>query len=184
MKTIAKTILFGSMTLALLVGCHKDNVVPITPGGDSDTVSDTVIEVQTFDTIPANIDGFDIRGRWLWASPDSPNRLLMTFRDDSIVVFESFVYDDQNEYVGILDEIDSAKYRTRYSDDPLWGNRVYFYHRWMKNGTIYKPEFSIYSAIAYEPSVFDNQETMYLQYLGYVYEDIHPWIESFYVVRY
>lgn len=54
----------------------------------------------------------------------------------------------------------------------------------MKNGTIYKPEFSIYSAIAYEPSVFDNQETMYLQYLGYVYEDIHPWIESFYVVRY
>ena len=60
----------------------------------------------------------------------------------------------------------------------------YFYHRWMKNGTIYKPEFSIYSAIAYEPSVFDNQETMYLQYLGYVYEDIHPWIESFYVVRY
>lgn len=194
MKTIVKTIIVGTLVLASLVGCRKDNVVQIIAEADIDIVpiNDTVpvvdtvvIEVPPFDTIPASFDGFDIRGCWLWAAPhDSPNRLLITFRDDSIAVFKSYVYDSQNSnYPCIMASMDSAKYRTVY-DSPDSYKKVYFYHCWMADGTIYRPEFSIYTT-SFLLWLYDNQNTMYMNYGGYVTQDADdPCVYYYYVVRY
>lgn len=185
MKTIAKTLLVGSLVLAAVVGCRKDNVAPIPFDADTiPTVDTVVIDVPTFDTIPASFDGFDIRGRWLWATPYSPNRLLITFRDDSIAVFTSYLYDSESIHSYIMTSMDSAKYRTVYNSADSY-KKIYFYHRWMTDGTIDCPEFNIYSSVLYLPKLYDNQNTMYMRYGGFVLYGVNdPWEEDFYVVRY
>ena len=184
MKTITKTLLVGSLVLAAVVGCRKDNVAPIPFDADTiPTVDTVVIDVPTFDTIPASFDGFDIRGRWLWATPYSPNRLLITFRDDSIAVFTSYLYDSESIHSYIMTSMDSAKYRTVYNSPDSY-KKIYFYHRWMTDGTIDGPEFSIYHSLLYLPKLYDNQNTMYMRFGGLLIQDVGPWEEHFYVVRY
>ena len=189
MKTIAKTLLILALMMSTIVGCEKDEkfetkdtTTDTVPPTDTVPQTDTLIVVPQFDTLPASLDGFDIRGRWLWAEQNTPNRLLMTFRDDSIVVFKKYNYSLDSCYVVILDEIDSAKYRTVYNDSQL-GNRVYFYHQWMSDGTVYRPEFSIYCH-SYAPDVYDGQNTMRLWFMGIRLDDEGPGVYDFYAVRY
>ena len=204
MKTITKTIIAGTLVLAAVVGCKKDNVVLIPSDADTVLITDTlpitdtvpvvdtvVIDWPTFDTVPASFDGFDIRGRWLGAPLHvgapfyySPNRLLITFRDDSIAVFTSYVYDTQYSlHSCVIASMDSAKYRTVY-DSPDSYKKVYFYHCWMTDGTIYRPDFSIY-CWGYLLWLYDDQNTMYMNFNQFVTQDADsPCEESFYVVRY
>ena len=82
-----------------------------------------------------------------------------------------------------MTSMDSAKYRTVYNSADSY-KKIYFYHRWMTDGTIDRPEFSIYSSVLYLPKLYDNQNTMYMRYGGFVIQDVGPWEEDFYVVRY
>ena len=100
---VLKPVLLGIFVFAAIAGCKKDNVEPsvnMYPNGHTPIV-DTLPDLTSFDTIPTSIEGFDIRGRWIWGMPESPNRFVMNFRDDSIVVFKEYLYDPENYYVTV-----------------------------------------------------------------------------------
>ena len=191
---VLKPVLLGIFVFAAIAGCKKDNVEPsvnghtpivdtlpfVDPGVDTlpvvDPEVDTLPDLTSFDTIPTSIEGFDIRGRWIWGMPESPNRFVMNFRDDSIVVFKEYRYDPENYYVTV-GGYDSAMYRTIYSNTQA-ECRVLFYHCWEPNGHVYD------CTLDYLPTVYDNQNTMFLYVLAYRTLDLTPQIPDFYLTRY
>ena len=172
MKAILKLVSFGSIALALLVGCHKDSVVPITPGGDSDTVSETVIEIPTFDTIPCSMAGFDIKGTWVWARPNTPNHFMMTFKDSIVVIVKDidfyypnghffsdyphspFIYYDSLQYIF---KVDTLWYSEDSIMDILYTLQIPYVWRYQSR----YPERERYSLTCY-----DNQNTLFLDHVG------------------
>lgn len=63
MKTISRTLLIATLMLSTLVGCGKDEKIETIVPTDTAPQTDTLIAVPFFDTVPANIDSFDIRGK-------------------------------------------------------------------------------------------------------------------------
>lgn len=184
---VLKPVLLGIFVFAAIAGCKKDNVEPsvnMYPNGHTPIVDtlpvvdpevDTLPDLTSFDTIPTSIEGFDIRGRWIWGMPESPNRFVMNFRDDSIVVFKEYLYDPENYFVSM--GYDSAMYRTIYSNSQA-ECRVLFYHCWEPNGHVYD------CTLDYLPTVYDNQNTMFLYLLEFRTYDVTPQIPDFYLTRY
>jgi len=195
---VLKPVLLGIFVFAAIAGCKKDNVEPsdnmypnghtpivdtlpfADPGVDTlpvvDPEVDTLPDLTSFDTIPTSIEGFDIRGRWIWGMPESPNRFVMNFRDDSIVVFKEYLYDPENYYVTV-GGYDSAMYRTIYSNTQA-ECRVLFYHCWRPNGSVADYTWD------YLPTVYDNQNTMFLYFTEFRTYDVTPAILDIYLTRY
>lgn len=100
----------------------------------------------------------------------------MTFRDDSIVVFNSNVNSAthiRNTPYHFLYIYDSAKYRYTTDSMPEFGmrwHRLYLYDLWY-NGHLADQEGLTHRRGYFEPLVYDNQQTLFLRYLPWHPDD-------------